>query len=65
MDEGTSPQSVAAHQPTVSSDLWAYRERLVAAFRRKSPSEAKSKEEELGRLSEEDREVLKSLGYIE
>ncbi len=49
----------------VSSELWAYRERMIGASHRGQPAQARSKEEELGRLDEETTEVLKSLGYIE
>lgn len=49
----------------VASDLWDYRRRLIEAFYRWYPEQAKSKEEALSRLSEDRKEVLKSLGYIE
>jgi arylsulfatase A-like enzyme len=49
----------------VAANLRDYHERLMAAYRNFYPEEARSKEEALGRISEEHKEVLKSLGYIE
>jgi len=38
---------------------------MIEAFRRFHPEEARSKEEELGRLKEDELEALRNLGYIE
>ena len=53
-----------AHQDA-ARDLWRYRERMIEAFLARNPDAARSKEEELGRLRDEEADALRELGYIE
>jgi hypothetical protein len=48
-----------------ADDLWAYRERMIAAYREQNPDEPGSKQEELEILTEDEARALKALGYIE
>ncbi len=50
---------------TAAIELRRYREHMIAAYRRLSPTEATSKEEALELLEPDEAEALRALGYIE
>ena len=56
--------SDAEHQ-SAARDLWRYRAEMIEAFHARHPEQARSKEEELGRLRPDEAEALRQLGYIE
>jgi hypothetical protein len=49
----------------IAEDLWAYRERMIAAYREQNLKEARSKAQELELLDEDEKAKLRALGYIE
>jgi arylsulfatase A-like enzyme len=66
--ETAAPDVYDADDPLhkdVIRDLLQYKSYLVRKYREGEDEEAKSREEELNRLSDEEREALESLGYIE
>ena len=49
----------------VADDLWDYRQRLIARYRRDNPPKDEASDSSRRTLTKEDEAALRSLGYIE
>ena len=49
----------------VADDLWDYRQRLIARYRKDNPPKDEANDSSRGTLTKEDEAALRSLGYIE